>query len=85
MPPGFRSGGFRFFFYANEGSPRESHHIHVERSIQQAKCWLRPEVSIAYNDGSNARVLRELLRLVEGNRERIEKAWDDFLRESNRS
>jgi len=35
-------------------------------------------VSIAYNDGFNAGALRELLKLVEANRERIEKAWNDF-------
>ena len=69
MPVVFRSGGFRFFFYANEGSPREPIHIHVERSEQQAKLWLRPEVSIAYNDGFKAGALRELLKLVEANRE----------------
>ncbi len=78
MPVVFRRGGFRFFFYANEGSPREATHIHVERDEQQAKFWLRPEVSIAYNDGFNARSLRELLRLVESNRESIEQAWNDF-------
>ena len=85
MPVVFRSGGFRFFFYANEGSPREPYHIHVERGEQQAKFWLRPAVSIAYNDGFDARALRELMRLVEGNRARIEKAWNDFFRESHRN
>ena len=80
MPVIFRSGGFCFFFYANEGTPREPVHIHVERGEQQAKFWLRPEISIAYNDGFSARTLRELLRLVEAKRERIEKAWSDFFR-----
>jgi len=36
-------------------------------------------VSIAYNDGFSAGTLRELLRLVEANGERIE-AWSDFFR-----
>ena len=80
MPVVFRSGSFRFFFFANEGRPREPVHIHVERGEQQAKFWLRPEISIAYNDGFSARTLRELLRLVEANRERIETAWSDFFR-----
>jgi hypothetical protein len=78
VPVVYRSRGFRFFFYANEGRPREPAHIHVERGDQQAKFWLRPEVAIAYNDGFNARTLRELLRLVETDRERIEKVWNDF-------
>jgi hypothetical protein len=80
MPVVFLRDGFRFFFYANEGTPREPSHIHVERGEYQAKFWLRPEVSIAYNDGFNARTLRELTRLVEANRERIEEAWNEFFR-----
>jgi len=78
MPVVFRSGGFRFFFYSNEGRPRETAHVHVEQGGNEARFWLRPEISLAYNDGFNARTLRELLRLVEANREFIEKAWDDF-------
>jgi hypothetical protein len=31
MPVVFRYGGFRFFFYSNEGDPREPVHIHVMR------------------------------------------------------
>ena len=85
MPVVFRSGGFRFFFYSNEGRPREPMHVHVERGDSEAKFWLRPDVSVVYNDGFDARALRELLRLVEGNRERIEKAWNDFFREGNRN
>jgi len=57
---------------------RASRPIHVERGERQGKFWLHPEVSIAYNDGFDARALRELMRLVEANRERIEKAWDTF-------
>ena len=80
MPVIFRSKGFRFFFYSNEGRPREAAHIHVEQGENEAKFWLRPTVSLAYNDGFNAKTLRELLRLIGANREFIEKAWDDFFR-----
>lgn len=83
MPVVLRRGGVRFFFYANEGSPREPPHIHVERGDAQAKFWLRPEPLIAYNDGFSARELRQLLRLVEENRDRFEKAWNDFFREAD--
>jgi hypothetical protein len=78
MPVVFRRGGFRFFFYSNEGRPREPPHVHVEQGDSEAKFWLRPEVSVAYNDGFNAKTLREFLRLVVINREDIEKAWNDF-------
>ena len=79
MPTVFRSGGFRFFFYSNEGDPREPLHIHVERGDLEAKFWINPEVRMAYNDGFNTKALRELAALVEANRKRIEEAWDDFL------
>jgi len=78
MPTVFRARSFRFFFYSKEGQPREPPHVHVEQDGREAKFWLRPEAHLAYNDGFSARALPELLTLIEANRERIEKAWDDF-------
>jgi hypothetical protein len=80
MPVVFRNAGFRFFFYSNEGNPREPVHVHVERGGSEAKFWLHPQVSVAYNDGFSAKTLRELLVLIEANREDIEKAWHEFFR-----
>ena len=80
MPVIFREGGFRFFFYSNEGSPREPVHVHVENGDIEAKFWLKPEVRVAYNDGYDARTLRELLEVVERNTDRIERAWNEFFR-----
>ena len=42
MPVVFRQDGFRFLFYANEGSPREAVRIHAVRNGIQAdaKCHL---------------------------------------------
>jgi hypothetical protein len=78
MPVVFRERGYRFFFYSNEGSPRESVHIHVEKDNLEAKFWLHPEVRVAYNDGYDARSLRELMGIVVANRDRIERAWNEF-------
>ncbi len=78
MPTVFRAGGFRFFFYSNEGAPREPAHIHVERGDQEAKFWIEPDVRVAHKDGSNAETLREVAGLVEANRDRIEEAWGGF-------
>jgi hypothetical protein len=78
MPTVFVEDGFGFFFYANEGSPREPVHVHVEKGESEAKFWLRPEVNVAYNDGYDARTLRRIVVMVETNRERIERAWDEF-------
>jgi hypothetical protein len=77
MPVVFRERGFRFFFYSNEGSPREPLHIHVERNDVEAKFWLKPTVKVAYNDGYDARTLRELQSLVEANSSRIARAWNE--------
>ena len=44
----------------------------------EAKFWLKPEVKLAYNDGYDSRTLRELLGVVEINKNRIERAWDEF-------
>ena len=78
MPVIFRIGRFRFFFYANEGNPREPPHVHVDHGDNEAKFWLRPNVRIAHNDGFNAKTLREVLDLVTANQERAERAWNDF-------
>lgn len=80
MPVVFRDRGFKFFFYSNEGTPREPVHIHVEKNYAEAKFWLIPEAQVAYNDGYDARTLRELLGIVESNRDRIERAWNEFFR-----
>lgn len=68
MPVVFRYRGFTFFFYSNEGTPREPVHIHVEKDDNEAKFWLMPEVRVAYNDGYDARTLRELLEVIEANK-----------------
>jgi hypothetical protein len=75
MPTVFRTGGFRFF-YSNEGDPREPAHIHAERGDMEAKFWINHDVRVAYNDGFNAKALRELAGLVEANKGRIEEAWN---------
>jgi Domain of unknown function (DUF4160) len=78
MPALFRTRGFRFFFYSNKGLPREPPHVHVEQAGREAKFWLRPTVRLAYNDGFSARALRNLLTLIEANRERIETEWYEY-------
>ena len=78
MPIIFRYRGFKFFFYSNEGTPREPIHVHVERDEMEAKFWLTPEVRVAYNDGYDARTLRMLLGVVETNKDRIVRAWNEY-------
>lgn len=78
MPVIFRYRGFRFFFYSNEGCPREPAHVHVEKGEHEAKFWIEPVVAVAYNDGFSAKVLRDLLDLVTKNQGRIKRAWHDY-------
>jgi hypothetical protein len=78
MPTVLRIGGFRFFFYSDEGTPLEPPHIHVRQGSREAKLWLRPGLPQAYNHGFNATELRDLRELVEANREQIEAAWNEF-------
>ncbi|MFI0844599.1 DUF4160 domain-containing protein [Mesorhizobium sp. IMUNJ 23232] len=78
MPVVFRHQDFRFYFFSNEGNPREPPHVHVLKDGIDAKFWLRPDVVVAYNDGFDARTLRELTEIIERRRNEIERAWNDF-------
>ena len=80
MPVVFRYKGFRFFFYSNEGSPREPPHVHARGDGGEAKFWLRPAMRVALSDGLDARTLRELTGVVEQNVELIERTWDEYFR-----
>jgi hypothetical protein len=77
VPVVFRHKGFRFLFYSNEGEPREPLHVHVMKDDIDAKFWLWPDVVLAYNDGFNARTLRELTEVVTNRRDEIARAWNE--------
>jgi hypothetical protein len=75
MPIVFRDGNARFFFYSNEGEPREPVHVHVLTADGEAKFWLRPEVIVADSFGLSRRQLAALARVILIRREDIERAW----------
>ena len=77
MPVVFRDVGLRYFFFSNEGSPREPRHIHVKGGGKDAKIWLEPEVAIAESYGFNSTELARILRVVVERRTTILTAWDD--------
>lgn len=77
MPVVFRHRGVRFFFFSNEGSPREPIHIHALGGEIEAKFWLRPDVSVAQSFGFSRRELAELTRVVTERRDEIERAWHE--------
>ncbi|WP_211098500.1 DUF4160 domain-containing protein [Nitrospirillum viridazoti] len=70
----------QFYFFSNEGSPREPVHIHVERGGDEAKLWLYPEVRIADCVGFSRSAQADLVRIVEARRQEIERAWNEHFR-----
>jgi hypothetical protein len=82
MPVVFRREGLRYFFYSNEGMPREPRHVHVKGGGKDAKIWLEPEVLIADSYGFSPRELSAILRVIEENRDRLMRAWDEHFPDS---
>jgi len=78
VPVVFRHGAFRIFFYSNEGMPREPTHVHVRRGPDEAKVWLDPVIAIADTSGFNTKTLREIMELVSGHGEEIERMNEHF-------
>jgi hypothetical protein len=83
MPTVLRRGGYRFFFYSNEGRPREPPHVHVRRGSDEAKFWLTPEVALAESFGFNAGELNDLTRMVFEERDHIERSWNGYFGQSS--
>jgi Domain of unknown function (DUF4160) len=80
MPVVFRESGYRFHFYSDEGTPREPVHVHVARQGADAKFWLYPEVTVAYNRGYDARTLKLLCAIIVARKLEIEERWHEHFR-----
>jgi len=52
--------------------------LHVEKDGVEAKFWMRAPVALTYNDGFNAKTLRDLTDIIEQHRDEIERAWHEF-------
>jgi hypothetical protein len=81
MPVVLRYKGYTFFFFSNEGIPREPLHVHARKGEATAKLWLEPEVMVADSYGMSAKELRELVRVARANKDAFAKAWKDFFHE----
>jgi len=77
MPVVFREAGYKFYFYSDEGDPREPLHIHVRGNGFDAKIWILPEISVQDSYGLNPRELSKIVRMVERRAKLIESAWHD--------
>jgi hypothetical protein len=75
VPTILRSGGYRFYFFSNEGN--EPPHIHVQRAEQSAKFWLQP-LQLAANSGYNSRELTQVVELIEQHQGALLEAWREY-------
>ena len=75
MPTIFRSGPYRFFFYA--GDRKEPPHVHVERDDCEAKFWLDP-IRMQRSHGFRAKEIHEIERKVADNRQLLLDSWNEF-------
>ena len=76
MPTIFQFEGYRFFFFSNEGNPREPIHVHVRKDGNRAKFWLNP-VGLANNQGFTGKELNRLMQIVGTRRDEIEGTWHE--------
>ena len=75
MPTVFRSGPYRFFFFA--GDQDEPPHIHVERDNCEAKFWLEP-IRLARSHGFAANEIVKIEKLVSENEHLLLERWNEF-------
>jgi hypothetical protein len=74
MPTLLREGPYRFFFYSDEGDPREPPHVHVAAGDQVAKFWLEP-VELQSSKRLRAHEINQLRKLVEQHQAQFLEAW----------
>ncbi len=79
MPVLLRFKGYRFFFFSNEGNPREPAHVHVRSGPRIAKYWLEPEIALAEAYEMNPAELKEIEKVVRENHALLKEAWYDHL------
>lgn len=78
MPKVFERNGYKFFFFSNEGIPREPCHIHVRKSERLAKFRLDPEIRLASSWAMSSSELNDLERVVEEKADLIRRKWNEY-------
>jgi len=74
MPTILKHRGFRFFFYANDHTPR---HIHMEKGDCTAKFNLDP-VELVKSKRFSAADINEIRKLVIQNLDLFNNKWDEY-------
>lgn len=73
-PTLLRKNGFRYFFFSRE-EPRI--HVHVSGSDGEAKFWLEPQVSLAWQSGLRSDQLGDVEQTVRENADGFRSAWQE--------
>ncbi len=80
MPTVFHFKGYKFFFFSNEGNPREPVHVHIRKDGKLAKFWLLPCAQVAESFGFSARELNQIAKIIDNRKREIEEAWNDHFK-----
>jgi len=75
MPEIFRSLGFVFFFYSNEG--QEPMHVHVRKAGGFAKFWMEP-LELDFSQGMKVKDIKQAEDLIYENYELIKSKWNEI-------
>jgi hypothetical protein len=81
MPKILEWNGYKFFFFSNEGIPREPCHIHIRKGEQTAKFRVNPYVSLASAYEMNSKELMLLEKKVQESIDFIRRKWNEHLRD----
>ena len=74
MPEVFRTEGYVFYFYSNEGN--EPMHIHVRRGGGFGKFWIEP-LELAWAKGLKTPELARAEELIAEHRDLIHSKWHE--------
>lgn len=75
MPTVLRKKGYRFYFYALEGS--EAPHAHVDKGSGTLKLWLS-NLAVAYADNLKPAEIREALNIAHTHHKLLLDDWYEF-------
>jgi len=78
LPVVLKHEGFKYFFFSNEGQPREPLHIHVRQGERTAKIWIEPTVAVADSYKMTPKELKEILGIVQAQKDLIRRTWNEF-------
>jgi hypothetical protein len=78
MPKILEINGYKFFFFSNEGAPRERCHVHIRKGNSLAKYWIDPSVMLASSYGFSGKELNWLETCILENQDSLRRHWNEY-------